>query len=148
MEENNNLFKRKLNLLPYFMLALILCGVLYVRLRLIHVPLERDEGEYAYMGQLMLKGMPPYVNAYTMKLPGVSAMYALFMTFFGQTVAGIHLGLLVANGICIFLTYLLACRLMGKEAAVISCASYAVLSLSNSVLGVFVSFQRNILCRI
>jgi hypothetical protein len=89
------------------------------------------------MGQLMLKGIPLYLDAYTMKLPGVSTVYALFMMFLGQTIAGIHLGLLIVNGICIFLTYLLACRLIGREAAIIAAASYAVLSLSYSVLGVF-----------
>ncbi|HZV80807.1 MAG TPA: glycosyltransferase family 39 protein [Geobacteraceae bacterium] len=123
--------------LPYIVLALILCVVLYVRIRLLHVPLERDEGEYAYMGQLMLKGIAPYGNAYTMKLPGVSFLYALFMMFFGQTVAAIHLGLLLVNGISVFLTYLLAYRLLGREAALLSCATYAVLSLSYSLLGVF-----------
>jgi hypothetical protein len=38
--------------------------------------LERDEGEYAYAGQLMLQGIPPYQLAYTMKLPGPFAAYA------------------------------------------------------------------------
>lgn len=119
------------------MLALILGGVLYVRIRLLNVPLERDEGEYAYMGQLMLKGIAPYSNAFTMKLPGVSALYSLFMVLFGHTVASVHLGLLIVNVISIFLTYLLAFRLLGRESAVISCATYAVSSLSYSVLGVF-----------
>lgn len=36
-------------------------------------PLERDEGEYAYAGQLMLQGIPPYQLAYNMKLPGTYA---------------------------------------------------------------------------
>ena len=42
----------------------------FVRLRLLDFPLERDEGEYAYAGQLMLQGIPPYKLAYNMKLPG------------------------------------------------------------------------------
>lgn len=45
-----------------------------VRLRLADVPLERDEGEYAYAGQLILDGIPPYRLAYNMKFPG--AYYA------------------------------------------------------------------------
>ncbi len=32
----------------------------YVRLRLADVPLERDEGEYAYADQLILEGTPTY----------------------------------------------------------------------------------------
>ena len=35
------------------------------------MPLERDEGEYAYIGQLILRGEIPYVAAHSMKLPGV-----------------------------------------------------------------------------
>jgi hypothetical protein len=121
----------------YVFLALVLTVVVYVRLRLISIPLERDEGEFAYMGQLLLKGIPPFSDAYTMKLPGVSFAYALFMLLFGQTAAAIRIGLLVVNGICIFQVYLLARRLFGRPAALLSGASYAVLSLSESVLGVF-----------
>ena len=123
--------------LPYILLAMVLAVVLYVRIRLLQAPLERDEGEYAYMGQLLLRGIPPYVNAYTMKLPGVSFLYALFMMFFGQTIAGIHLGLMIVNGICIYLLYLLAMRLLDRDAAVISCAAYSLLSMSQSMDGVY-----------
>lgn len=123
--------------LYYFLLATLLGIVLFVRIRLLPVPLERDEGEFAYMGQLLLKGIPPYSLAYTMKLPGVSVIYALFMLLFGQTATGIHLGLLAVNSVCIWLVYLLAHRLIDREAAIISCAAYAVLSLSQTVDGVF-----------
>jgi len=50
----------------------ILCGILMfvaaVRFRLRDMPLERDEGEYAYAGQLFLQGIPPGKLAYTIKL--------------------------------------------------------------------------------
>lgn len=105
--------------------------------RLLTVPLERDEGEYAYMGQLLLKGIPPFTHAYTMKLPGVSLAYACFMFMFGQTPAGIHAGLMIVNGICSYLVYLLTKRLFDRTTALISCASYAVLTLTSSVFGVF-----------
>ncbi len=121
----------------YLLSALILGTILYVRLRLLSAPPERDEGEYAYMGQLMLKGLPPFANAYTMKLPGVSFMYAFFFSTFGESPEAIHLGLLLVNLLSIFLIYLLARRLLGGESALVSCVTYAVLSLSYSVLGVF-----------
>lgn len=137
MSENENISKRPSTFPPYLLLALVLVVDVYVRIRLLPVPFERDEGEFAYMGQLLLKGIPPYIHAYTMKLPGVSAIYALFMSLFGQTPAGIHLGLLLINATCIWLVYILARRLLDKEAAINSCASYAVLSLSQTVYGVF-----------
>ena len=49
------------------------------------MPLERDEGEYAYAGQLMLQLIPPYQLAYNMKLPGIYAAYAVVLKLFGQT---------------------------------------------------------------
>ncbi|MGC1454185.1 MAG: hypothetical protein WA946_03240, partial [Nitrospirota bacterium] len=42
------------------LLSTILLFVVIVRARLLDVPLERDEGEYAYMGQLLIQGIPPY----------------------------------------------------------------------------------------
>lgn len=68
-----------------------------IRIRLLSVPLERDEGEYAYAGQLILQGIPPYTLAYNMKMPGIYAIYAGILSVFGQTQTSIHLGLLVFN---------------------------------------------------
>jgi 4-amino-4-deoxy-L-arabinose transferase-like glycosyltransferase len=67
----------------------------------------------------------------------VSAVYALFMTLFGQTPFGVHLGLLIVNGACVWLVYLLAARTINRNAALLCCASYAALSLSKAVYGVF-----------
>jgi Dolichyl-phosphate-mannose-protein mannosyltransferase len=118
-------------------LALLLIVVLFavVRLRLRNMPLERDEGEYAYAGQLLLQGIPPYALAYNMKLPGTYAAYALLMAVFGQTPAGVHLGLLLVNAATTLLIYLLAVRLMGQLGGVIAAAAYALLSTSPSVMG-------------
>ncbi|MBI5142819.1 MAG: glycosyltransferase family 39 protein [Nitrospirae bacterium] len=117
------------------LLCLVLLFVIAVRARLLDVPLERDEGEYAYMGQLILQGVPPYVEAYNMKFPGTYLMYALVMSVFGQTAQGIHLGFMFANCVSIALIFFLARKLLSETAALAASASYAVLSLSPSVLG-------------
>jgi hypothetical protein len=52
-------------------LALIVAAVALLRWGLLDVPLERDEGEYAYTAQLLLEGISPYAQAYNMKLPGI-----------------------------------------------------------------------------
>ena len=122
----------------YWYYALLLLVILFfaaIRFRLRDMPLERDEGEYAYAGQLMLQGIPPYKLAYTMKLPGTFAAYALIMAVFGQTPAGIHLGFLLVNAATIILIYFLAVRLSGRLAGLVAAASYALLSTSTSVLG-------------
>lgn len=119
----------------YAALVLVIVFFAAIRFRLRTMPLERDEGEYAYAGQLMLQGIPPYKLAYTMKLPGTQAMYAAIMALFGQTPAGIHLGLLLVNAATTLLIYMLAKRLSGRLAGVVAAASYATLSTSFSVLG-------------
>ena len=116
-------------------LVVILC--IYVRFRLLSVPLERDEGEFAYFGQLMLKGIPPFAAAYSMKLPGIYGMYALIMSLFGQTAQGVHLGLLITNLATTFLLFLLGKRICGIHAGAAAAAAYALLSVSTGVFGVF-----------
>jgi len=116
-------------------LALIIGFSIFVRLRLADLPLERDEGEYAYAGQLMLQGIPPYKLAYNMKLPGTYAAYAVIMAFFGQTTRGIHAGLIIVNTATILLIYFLGRRLFGRTCGLVAAASFALLSLSDSVLG-------------
>ncbi|PWT84497.1 MAG: hypothetical protein C5B58_04650, partial [Acidobacteria bacterium] len=98
-------------------------------------PLERDEGEYAYAGQLILQGVPPYTLAYNMKFPGTYAAYAAIMSLFGQTITGIHLGLLLANAVTIVLIFLLGRQLANSVVGLVAGMSYAVLSVSPSVLG-------------
>src|SRR5437870_13560471 len=74
-----------------FLAAIVLGLVIAIRIRLLAIPLERDEGEYAYAGQLMLQGIAPYKLAYNMKFPGTYAAYAVMMSIFGQTIIGIDL---------------------------------------------------------
>jgi hypothetical protein len=106
-----------------------------IRIRLLMVPLERDEGEFAYMGQLILQGIPPYKLAYNMKLPGTYAAYALIMSLFGQTIAGIHVGLLLVNLTSTVMVFLLTRRLLSQSTAVMAAASFALLTVSQTVLG-------------
>ena len=109
--------------------------VIAIRIRLLGIPLERDEGEYAYAGQFILQGVPPYTLAYNMKFPGTYAAYAAIMSIFGQTITGIHLGLLLVNAATIILIFLLGRRLVNSIVGLTAGMSYAVLSVSPSVLG-------------
>ena len=108
-----------------------------VRLRVAGVPLERDEGEYAYAGQLILNGIPPYQLAYNMKFPGTYYAFALIESVFGQTSWGIHVGLLVVNAATTVVLYFLARRVMGTFAACIAAIAFAILSLDRWTMGVF-----------
>ena len=120
----------------WWILAAIVFGVVIaIRIRLLGIPLERDEGEYAYAGQLILQGIPPYELAYNMKFPGTYAAYAVIMSMFGQTVTGVHLGLLVINAATIVLIFFLGRKVVNSTMGLVGAMSYAVLSVSPSVLG-------------
>src|ERR1035438_4359591 len=74
----------------YGLLLLIILFFALIRFQLRESPLERDEGEYAYAGQLILQGIPPYQLVYSMKLPGTFAAYSVILAVFGQTPGAIH----------------------------------------------------------
>jgi len=124
---------------PWALLAILaaLAFVAYVRLHFADVPLERDEGEYAYAGQLILKGIPPYELAYNMKFPGTYYAYAAILALFGQTPWGIHTGLLFVNAATVFLVFAVGRRLVGEYAGAVAAASFAIFSVDQWVLGVF-----------
>ena len=117
------------------LLFLIVLGVGAIRFRLRAMPLERDEGEYAYAGQLMLEGIPPYKLAYNMKFPGTYAAYGVIMSVFGETPSGIHLGYLLADAATILMVFLMGKRLAGHGAGLIAAGLYGCFSLSREVLG-------------
>lgn len=117
------------------MLAVILAASILLRARLLAVPLERDEGEYAYTGQLILQGIPPYEQAYTMKMPGVHAAYALIMAVFGQTDKGIRTGLIVVNAATVVILFMICMKLLDGFAAVVAAAAFALLSFDRWVHG-------------
>ena len=138
--------ERLLRWLGFGLLALLFVVVTLVRIRLLTVPLERDEGEYAYLGQLLLQGQLPYQAAYTMKLPGTHACYALAMLLFGQTAAGVHAGLLVVTTLSAGMVFLLGRRLGGDLAAAVAGAVYLVLAVSGTVLGTFAHATQYVVC--
>jgi tetratricopeptide (TPR) repeat protein len=118
------------------MVGLAIAFAVAVRIRLLDIPLERDEGEFAYAGQLMLQGIPPYKLVYSMKFPGIYAAYAAIMAVFGQTIAGIHIGFILVNAATIVLVYLLGKRLFSAAAGVAAAAAYALMSMGAGVLGI------------
>src|SRR5881397_3463265 len=118
------------------LIAVILCTAA-VRLRLADVPLERDEGEYAYAGQLILQGIPPYQLAYNMKFPGAYYAYSVILALFGQTPRGIHVGLLLLNAGTTIVLFFLGRKIVGIFAAAVGASAFAVFALDNGIMGIF-----------
>ena len=115
--------------------AVVLVAAL-IRWRLLEVPLDRDEGEYAYFGQLLLAGVPPYAAAYNLKLPGIYGAYALILGALGQTTAAIRIGLIVVTSVTTVGLYALGSRLAGPVVGVLAAALFAAESLNPKLLGI------------
>src|SRR5476649_2830192 len=118
----------------WFTLA-VLALVAAVRVRLLDLPIERDEGEYAYAGQLMLQGIPPYELAYNMKFPGTYAAYAVIMALFGETPAGIHFGMICVTTLTALMLFWLGKKILDATAGIVAATCYAVMAASPSMLG-------------
>lgn len=116
-------------------MGLVLLTTAAIRIRLANLPLERDEGEYAYMGQLLLNGIPPYGEATSMKWPGTHLVYAAIMAVFGQTTAGIHAGLVLTSLTSSFLLFLLGRRIAGTVCGSATATAHSVLSIGTPTLG-------------
>lgn len=115
---------------------IVLAIALFIRLRLLSTPFERDEGEYAYIGQTLLHGGSMFRDAFTMKLPGTSMMYALWMILFGESVEAVHLGLLLTNFISAFLILRLVKKWGGSTINGISASIiFLMLTISQGALG-------------
>ena len=124
-----------LRVAAWALLGATILAVLWARIHLASLPLERDEGEYAYTGRLLLLGIPPYKLAYSMKFPGTAAVYAVFLAIFGESSAGVHLGLILLNLSTIGLMFLLGKRLFDQIGGIVAACAYAILSLMPYVLG-------------
>jgi hypothetical protein len=116
-------------------LVLFMAIVTAIRIRLLPTPFERDEGEYAYMGQLLLRGSPPFHDAVNMKLPGTNFMYALMMSVFGQSVVGLHTGLLVVTLVSMLLLFLAFRRIYSAIVGAAVAGVFGMLGVSFVVFG-------------
>lgn len=123
--------------LDYHAVALVAVLVLIglIRMRLLAMPFERDEGEYVYMGNLILHGGLPYRDAYNMKLPGIYGMYSLIIAVFGSSPAGVHAGFMIVSLAAIVLMYTVFKRLFTPMIGLVAATVYGLLSVSSPLLG-------------
>jgi hypothetical protein len=132
-ETTESTISKKLKICLNVFLAAVILLTVFIRIRMLAAPLERDEGEYAYAGQLILQGIPPYKLAYNMKMPGIYAAYAAILAVFGQTHIAIHFAVMLINIATIILLYLLTKKLLGSVAATAAAAFFAITSMSVSI---------------
>jgi hypothetical protein len=94
----------------------------------LEVPLERDEGEYAYIAQRMLAGDVPYRDAFDQKPPGVFVAYLAAFALFGESVEGIHAFLGLWSACTALALYGLVQRLAGGLPAAMATLLFAIAS--------------------
>jgi hypothetical protein len=116
-------------------LFLVLLLVLFVRLRLLNIPFERDEGEYAYAGQALLQGMLPYRDFYNMKMPGTYFAFALILKYLGHSVTAIRLVTMGLNFANAGLVYWIAKTRFKSNESIIATSVYLLLSLTYEAQG-------------
>ena len=94
----------------FFYLAFLSCCLLlffYVRYRHVNIAFERDEGEYTYAAQEILRGKLPYKDFYNMKTPLVYYTLAFWFRLFGDSVHTVKIGLFFINIFSRFKQYII-----------------------------------------
>jgi 4-amino-4-deoxy-L-arabinose transferase-like glycosyltransferase len=81
----------------YFPVLIFALVTYFLRWRLLDIPLERDEGGFAYMGYTWMNGTPLFSDYVDVKPPLIYILYGIFESVFGATPKGIHTGLFIFN---------------------------------------------------
>jgi hypothetical protein len=108
---------------------------LCLRIPIAAIPLERDEGEYAYIAQRWLQGDLPYRDSFDQKPPGVHAMYVLIESICGTTPAAIHWGTQLYTLGTLAVLFALGRRLASPAVGLAAAAFAAFMTTDPSVLG-------------
>ncbi len=110
------------------LLAVAALAFVLLRLPYATLPLERDEGEYAYVAQRMLAGDVPYRDAFDQKPPGIFAVYALALGLFGESEGAIRGSLYAWTAATAVALHFAARALAGPLAAAFAVLVFAVSS--------------------
>ena len=131
-----------------FWLGWTMVFVIYIvlRINLIDIPLDRDEGIFGYSGQVILNGGLPYKDVFDHKPPLVFYINALALLIFPPTAFGIHCFLHLYNLLTLIALYRCATvytksRMTGLWVALI----YAVFSSIPSIQGFTASTEMYLL---
>jgi hypothetical protein len=117
-------------------LAAILAVYVAMRLPGIGVPLDRDEGVFGYMGQLINAGKLPYREAVDHKPPVAFYINALALRFTPPTERGIHFFLLFYNFLSLVCVFYIGKTWFRSLSAGLWCAfTYSIFSAAPTIQG-------------
>jgi len=120
---------------PTGLIVTAVVAFLVIRVPFLSLPLERDEGEYAYIAQRMLAGDVPYRDAFDQKPPGVFLAYALAFASLGESIEGIRLFLWLWTAAAAAALFHLVRALSGGLAAGFALLVFAIASADPQVQG-------------
>jgi Dolichyl-phosphate-mannose-protein mannosyltransferase len=116
-------------------LAVVFGLALLLRWPIAAIPLERDEGEYAYIGQRWLLGEIPYQSSFDQKPPGVFVAYAVILRLVGTSPAAIHWAAQVYALGTLALIFLLGRKLFSPLTGLLAALLATVLAADPGVFG-------------
>ncbi len=118
------------------LLLLVIIFTVLIRLPYLNVPLERDEGGYAYIAWRMEQGELPYKDVYDNKPPLIYFIYLLIFKIFGYSVKAIHSFLLLWVLAEVLLIYKFSQKIFQKNSiALLAAAIFAVITSEPGVFG-------------
>lgn len=99
------------------------------------MPLERDEGGFAYIGQRLFGNQQLYTDVFDNKLPGLYFLYWIFTHLPLGAEKGVHLGLLLLQAGALALFFGWVRKAFNFQVAAIGTSLFAVAVLMPGVLG-------------
>jgi hypothetical protein len=99
-----------------------------VRVPLLGIPFERDEGEYAYIAWRLGHNELPYRDWVDQKPPGIFLLYRIALTLPLDPVRAVHLAALLISAASACALFFLARRFLSDVGAFLSAALFALLS--------------------
>ena len=120
---------------PAGLIVIAVVAFALIRAPFLSLPLERDEGEYAYIAQRMLAGDVPYRDAFDQKPPGVFLAYGLAFALLGESVERIHLFLWLWTATAAAALFALVRALAGGLAGGFALLVFAIASADPQVQG-------------
>ena len=113
----------------------MICISMLLRVGIASIPLERDEGEYAYIAQRWLAGDVPYQDSFNQKPPGPFLAYAALFALGARSIESVHwLAHVSVVGTMVFL-YFIGYRLFSRVVGWTAALFLVVLVMDRTVLG-------------
>ena len=117
-----------------------------IRLPLLSIPLERDEGEYAYIAWRLGYNELPYRDWFDQKPPAVFYVYRLALMLPFEPIRAIHFVALLFSATSACALFFLGLRFMGRFWAWLAGALFALLAVDPFVQGTAANTELFMLC--